>query len=65
MAEATRDLAARTEPEPEGEDTLAHEAAADGRQTSDSRMAQQGHPDAQEPVARDARDMNDGGHKSD
>jgi hypothetical protein len=61
MAEATRALAARTEGDQPGEDTIAHQPDADGREPLDTKMAQQGHPDSQEPVARDARDLNSGG----
>ncbi|MBC7461611.1 MAG: hypothetical protein H7287_09650 [Thermoleophilia bacterium] len=57
MAEATRRLAARTEGEAEGQDTLAHAPDDDGRVPLDSKMAQQGHPGSQEPVASAAREL--------
>ncbi|MCW2972188.1 MAG: hypothetical protein JWN72_461 [Thermoleophilia bacterium] len=57
MAEATRRLAARTEGEAQGQDTLAHEPDADGREPLDTKMAQQFHPDSQEPVASAAREL--------
>ena len=61
MAEATRRLAERTEGEASGQDTLAHAPDADGREPLDTKMAQQGHPDSQEPVASAARELHEDG----
>ena len=54
MAEATRDLAARTEDEAVGQDTIASDTDAAGRGSLDSRMAQAKVQAPAEPARDDA-----------